>query len=260
VSRALLFLLFIGLCALAAVALLRAAPEAMAPRERPAGENLLANPGFEEGRAPWTDFSEGQLWGEFEIVDSVVRSGTKALYLPVDSSRPRANHATRVFGAVQELRPQHFPKAVTGWYRVEHWEKPEAPDDARPAFVYLQVVVIVVGDPRASQLVYPDRPDASITNYQIRYYLAGASEPVFTMPNAKVQIVNRAEPPLREWVRFELPIAKDFERLWGVTPESYDLVRVLFEARWDRKPRRTKVRADVYYDDLRVTPQQDNAR
>ena len=64
---------------------------------------------------------------------------------------------------------------------------------------------------------------------------------------------------MREWVRFELPIAKDFERLWGVTPENYDLVRVLFEARWDRKPRRTKVRADVYYDDLRVTPQEDNA-
>jgi len=246
------------------VALLRGAPEATAPRQGPAGENLLANPGFEEGRAPWTDFSEGKLWGEFEIVDSIVRSGTKALYLPVDSTRPRANHATRVFGAVQELRPQRFPKAVNGWYRVERWEKPEAPGDARPAFVYLQVVVIVVGDPRASQLVYPDRPESSINNYpinnyQIRYYLAGASEPVFTMPNAKVRIVNEPEPPLREWVRFELPIAKDFERLWGVTPENYDLVRVLFEARWDRKPRRTKVRADVYYDDLRVTPQEDNA-
>jgi len=189
-----------------------------------------------------------------------VRSGNNALYLELDSSRPGAGRSARVLGAVQELRPPRFPKAVTGWYRVERWEKTEAPNHPRPAFVYLQVVVVVVGDPRASQLVYPDQPDASIDNYQIRYYLAGASQPAFTLSNAKVQIVNESGPRLREWVRFELPIAEDFERLWGVTPENYDLVRVLFEARWDRKPPGTKVRAEVYYDDLRVMAQQDGAR
>jgi hypothetical protein len=52
------------------------------------------------------------------------------------------------------------------------------------------------------------------------------------------------------WTHFEVPLRADFERLWGVVPEGYDWLDILFEARWDHMPRGTGVRADVYYDDL----------
>jgi hypothetical protein len=91
-----------------------------------------------------------------------------------------------------------------------------------------------------------------MTNYQVRFYLAGLEEPAFQLSNARVEILKKGPPVQGEWVHFELPVRGDFQRLWGTLPERYDHLSVLFEARWDDMPAGSSVKTDVYYDDLAV--------
>jgi hypothetical protein len=150
-----------------------------------------------------------------------------------------------VFGAYQELRPERFPERLGGFYRVERWEKSDA-----AVKLYLQTVVIVMGDPRAPALVAPDFSRRIIRNYQLRYYLAGLAEPAFHLRNAHIVFEGTAPPRLHEWTRFEVPLRRDVERLWAGPPAEYESLRVLFEARWDELPADGWARADVYFDDL----------
>jgi len=208
--------------------------------------NLLVNPGFEEGSRGWSRH-ESELWGDFQITASPTRSGQGALRLDLSSVEHRS--PTMVFGAYQELTARPFPERVSGSYRVEHWQ-----NEVEGAALYLQVVVVVFGDPRTPEILSPENPRPSTNNYQIRYYLAGAPERVITISNAKVEVVSGDPPRQQQWVHFDLPIRRDFERLWGVVPSDYDSVRFLFEARWDRLRRDAEpaLRATVYYDDLSV--------
>ena len=102
-------------------------------------------------------------------------------------------------------------------------------------------------------MIDPGNSNATINNYQIRYYLSGAAQNAYEMPNAKVRMISTDRPVLKEWVSFSLPVRRGFEALWGVVPKDYTSLRILFEARWDRKPKGTLLQADVYYDDLSVT-------
>jgi hypothetical protein len=215
-----------------------------------ASANLFGNPGFEGGRDGWTHLA-GWYFGAFEVVDSPVRSGRRAAHLPVvwPSGKP-GRQPGRVYGVVQEPDPEHFPDTLSGWYRVETWDTAAAATQ-----LYCQVVVIVWGDPRTPELVSPDDPDPKLQNYQIRYYLTGVTQPPFIVANARHLFVARqASPPLGQWVRFEIPVKRDFQEHWGVVPESYDFIRVMFEARWDGKPDGSGVSADVYFDDLFFGP------
>ncbi len=206
----------------------------------PADEpNLLVNPGFEEGRKGWSADEKSPLWGEFQVAESPTRSGSQSVHLALDSSADATPRPTKVFGVFQDLTVHPFPERVTGYYRVEDWQ-----NETEGTALYLQVVVAVFGNPTA-------RP----TNHQIRYYLAGAREAAVTISNAKIEIRSGDPPPLKEWVRFDLPVRRDFERLWGAVPEDYEKVRFLFEARWDKKrDRGSVVKSNVYYDDLSVVP------
>ena len=214
----------------------------------PAPDNLLENPGFEDGRHGWRAMSGSRYWGDFRIVDTVagpVRSGRRAAHLPVRWEPHLREHAVRVFGVLQQPSPEQFPAMLSGWYRFETWSK-----DAPETDLYAQVVVVVWGDPRAPEIVSPQAPDPRVENYQIRYYLAGIHEPPFTLSNARVKFLGKGPPRLGEWIYFEIPLRDDFRELWGTVPEDYAFVRVLFEGRWDNKPEGTRVRADVYFDDL----------
>jgi hypothetical protein len=153
----------------------------------------------------------------------------------------------KVFGVLQELRPQRFPDLVSGWYRVESWEKGADVTD-----LYLQFVAILWGHPEAPRLVYPDAPNPAIKNVQLRYYLAGVAEPPFALANARLAFVTRELPVEGRWSRFEIHLLRDFERAWGKVPSDYEFLRLLFEARWDNKPVGSRIHADVYYDDLFV--------
>jgi hypothetical protein len=192
---------------------------------------LLVNPGFEEGSRGWSRH-ESELWGDFQIAASPTRSGQGSLHLELNSAEHGS--ATKVFGAYQDITAHPFPSRVSGFYRVERWE-----NEVEGAALYLQAVVVVM---------------EGGNNYQIRYYLAGAPERAISVSNAKVEIVSGDPPRQGAWVQFDLPIRRDFERLWGVVPSDYDTIRFLFEARWDklRRDAEPALRATVYYDDLSV--------
>lgn len=209
----------------------------------PAPPNLLENPGFEDGRDPWTEMGSGS-WGAFEVVDSPVRSGKASAYLPVRWESGRPGQGVKVYGVVQEPAPETFPDVLSGWFRVGDWWK-ESPATS----LYVQVVVIVWDDPKCQELtgIPATQP---IKNYQIRYYLGGIDEPPFVLANARYKFIAKGAPPRDRWVRFEIPIKEDFRELWGHEPSGFSSLRVLFEARWDGKPEGTGVRADVWYDDL----------
>jgi hypothetical protein len=193
--------------------------------------NLLANPGFEEGKEPWYSM-ETSGWGDpFEVSDAVAHSGQYSAHL---SLRPPAQpNPHQVFGAVQSLTPSSFPELLSGFYRVENWKK-------GTEFQYIQFVVIAVLPGDAG-------------NIQIRYLLGGAASEPFEIGNAKFVFVSKEEPLVGEWVHFERNIRDDFQQQWGEAPEDVQELRVFFEARYDT-PTATQpeIGGDVYYDDLYV--------
>jgi len=207
--------------------------------------NLLANPGFEAGREGWSYPTYSKYWKDFEIVESGARAGLRAAHLRLEREPGSPPRRTEISGVVQELRPEVFPERLGGWYRVERWEK-----GSEPMALYLQVVVIVWDDPRIATILQSQRPIGNLRNYQVRYYLVGLEEPPFQLINARLEFVEKGPPRLGVWTHFEVPLRADFERLWGVVPEGYERLRILFEARWDNMPAAAGVRADVYYDDL----------
>lgn len=211
--------------------------------------NLLANPGFEQGREGWSWRESSPHWRDFAIADEPVHGGAAAAHLPLRQPAGAEPRSVVVHGVVQELRPERFPETISGWYRVERWDKSAPETD-----LYLQLVVIVWGDPRTPEIVSPRRPIRRLRNYQLRYYLAGLEEPAFSIRNARLLFVSRGPPPRGEWRRFEVPLRRDFEEQWGVVPEGFESLRVLFEARWDNMPPGSSVHADVYFDDLYVGP------
>lgn len=213
-----------------------------APTDGP--KNVLLNPGFEQGALGWHWLEGNSNWGPFEIVDFPVRSGEKAARLVVDWPLHAPGQAVKVYGIIQEPKDQPFPDRLSGYYRVDAWDRGDPLTK-----LYLQVVVIVWGDPRIRKLVGVAE-DSPLNNYQIRYYLAGLKQIAFRLSNAKLVFVKRGEPELGAWIRFDIPLKEDWMRLWGVVPEGYESIRVLFEARWDQKPAGKPVHAEITYDDL----------
>ena len=218
----------------------------LAPTDVP--ENRLENPGFEAGRAGWTYRDKSRHWQDFEIVAEPTRSGSGAVRLHLLRTPEDPRKSVLVTGVVQALAPDGIPEKVSGWYRVARWEKA-----SERTALYLQFVAILKGDPRTAQLVHPLDPSRgeTLNNYQLRYYLVGLEQPPFDVENARSQFVRRGPPGLDEWVRFEIPLRADFERLWGL-PLEYDQLDLLFEARWDNRPGRSPLDAEVFFDDLFV--------
>ena len=184
-------------------------------------------------------------WGAFEIVGAPTHSGAGAARLNVHALAGQETPTSRVFGVVQELKademPGGFPETLGGWYWVDRW------DPAPPGvFLYMQVVVIAWGDPRTARLV----GDPTIENYQVRFMLGGAGSAPFALSNARYDFVSRGAPQAGEWVRFEIPVRKRFQELWGVVPEGYSFLRILYEARWDHRPATAGIEAAVVFDDL----------
>lgn len=203
-------------------------PTATAPTA-PAG-NLLANPGFEDGDAPWYTIKEES---GFEVVSDLPHEGANSALLRMDD--PESAEGGKVYYLVQEVTPEEFPDVIEGFYRVENWHKGTIRQ-------YLQFVIIAFG---------PSNFPATVSNYQLRYPLAGIDAPPFAIGNAIFVFVDREDPVVGEWVPFSLNVRDDFQRLWGRVPENFERLRLLFEVRWDGKQAGDGApRADVYYDDL----------
>ena len=198
------------------------------------GANLLVNPGFEDGADPWITLDPDT---GFVVSEEFAQSGSSSALLPMrdDIDAEGAN----VYYLVQELTPAEFPDVVRGFYRVENWRQ-GTPDQ------YLQMVIIAFG---------PSNFPAFVSNYQLRYLLAGIDSRPFGINNAQFVFVSEEEPVTGEWVPFELNVKDDFLELWEAVPENFEKLRLLFEVRWDNKvPGSGVPEGDVYYDDLYVGP------
>lgn len=219
--------------AAAAALLLMAAACAGSDGEAPAGANLFLNPGFEDGRDPWFSLKPP----DFILSQDLARSGKASALLPLRALE--GDTGNKIIYLVQELQPRELPEEISGYYRVERWEKGTEKQ-------YVQFVVIVFG---------ADNMPGGFNNHQIRYILSGIDAPPFQIANAKFVFISREEPPLGEWVPFKRNLREDFQELWGAVPEGFENIRVLFEVRYDDKlPGEGPVAADVYYDDLYMGP------
>jgi hypothetical protein len=220
-----------------------AIPTDTPPPTRPLGANLLENPGFEEGEEPWFSL-DSEAWGKpFTVSTRQAHSGSQSALLELrsDDSGPER---TRVYGVVQEVSPEEFPEVLSGWYYVENWRQGTPKQ-------YLQFVVVVFG----AEKLPPEVQSLGVTNFQLRYVLAGVDEPPLQIGNARYVMVGAGEPKEGTWVYFERDIRQDFLDLWGVVPSDYDRIRVLFEVRWDeRSPDDDPSTGNVYYDDLYLGP------
>ena len=194
--------------------------------------NAFANGGFENGTAPWFFLEGNPNWLGFSVIRGLAHSGSSSGRILIDAG-PEARR-TKVYGLIQEVSPPTFPETISGYYRIEKWQRGTPKQ-------YLQFVVIVFGDPLTTKW----------SNHQIRYLLTGVDKPPFGIGNAKFVIIGSKEPVLGEWVRFERKVSEDFKSLWGWVPSGYEKIRVLFEARYDQKGAdASRILAEVYYDDL----------
>jgi hypothetical protein len=193
--------------------------------------NFFVNSSFEFGKDPWFALSSKQ-WEGFSITTHYAQEGKHSAYLALRADS--GTEGSKVFGLIQEVSPKKFPKKISGYYRVEHWQRGTAKQ-------YLQFVVIVQGDPTETRF----------ENYQIRYVLAGIDQPALKIQNAKYLFLGSAKPVQGEWVYFERDVQQDFQKLWGRVPPVFTKLRLLFEARYDeKKSSDAEVFADVYYDTL----------
>ncbi len=200
------------------------APATLAP-----GVNLLVNAGFEEGPEPWISLAPES---GFQLSQTQAHGGTSAALLHMDD--PVGAEGAKVYYLVQEVAPATMPEVVRGYYRVDNWNHATIRQ-------YLQFVIIAFN---------PDN-FPSVSNYQIRYPLAGINSPPFDIGNAYFVFVTREDPVVGEWVPFEVHPKEDFLKYWEKVPEGFDKLRLLFEVRWDGKTAGDGApTADVYYDDL----------
>lgn len=207
----------------------------------PAAGNLLVNAGFEEGNGePWYS-KEG--WGtSFVVSGACVHSGRSSAYLALRSQDAPPGESVRVYGVVQDLRPETFPEVVRGYYYVDRWEQ-------GTPHQYLQFVAIVHNAENIPEGAAP------ATNHQLRYILAGAETQPTQIANARYVMVSREPPVLDQWVPFSFRLRDDFRTLWGEVPRGYQNLAVFFEVRWDnRQPTDGPSAADVFYDDLYLGP------
>lgn len=208
--------------------------------------NLLLNPDFEapkiEGKTDWWSFAgkNTESWVDFSIVEGKGREKSKAAKLHVDSTDRPAK--TAISGVVQEVKGDHVPEKLSGYYFVENFEK-------HTPKLYLQAVVIVWNDYEARQRQLVNAP-----SIQIAYTFTGVKEAPKVMTNRKFIVLGDETPKQGEWVKFEVNPREDFVKLWGIDPGQYEFIRVFFELRYDDLESGTAVtkptKATAYYDDV----------
>jgi hypothetical protein len=200
--------------------------------QTPSQGNVFQNPGLEEGHDPWFSLREPG----FILAEDIARTGEASALLQMRADPQQ--EGTEVFDLVQEVTPEQIPEILSGHYQVTAWTP-------GTRLQYLQFVVIVFG---------ADNLPGDLSNHQIRYILAGIDEEPLVINNAHFVFLDGEDPPLEQWVPFEVNVRDDFQTLWGAAPEGFEKIRVLFEVRYDSKAPGEAPEADVYYDDLYFGP------
>ena len=245
---------------LLAASLIAAQPETTEKAQADEPKNLLVNPSFEEPVAPqaqpvnphvigqWWSFAgpDKPYWRHFEVADDEAAEGEKSVRLTLDSEG--YDGATLIVGATQNVITDTVPTELSGFVRVDDWERGTLRQ-------YAQIVVIVwnVSDNKPRGL--------AAKNYQIAYTFAGIERPPFAIANRKFlfprgDLVDLQGPdgnPVQgEWKRFDLNPREDFMKQWGVDPSDFEYVRVLYEVRYDGRQAQQEPHAHavVHWDDL----------
>lgn len=190
--------------------------------------NLLENPGFEAGEAPWSSLEELS----FERVTNQAHTGEASALLQIATEPEDTGNGRSLL--VQDVTSEEFPEVLSGFYRVENWTK-----GAESQSVKVAVVVF------AADNLMGDFP-----NHQVHYILAGVAPEPDSGGNIRNIHLGSEEPDQDQWVAFQGNVRTDFSDLWGAVPEGYELLRVIFEVGFDNKEEGTPVRGDVYFDDL----------
>jgi hypothetical protein len=200
-------------------------------------ENLLRNGSFEEGREPWFDLTAPSkpYWSTFSISDEHSSQGRYSARLAIDSQSFRTS--VGISGAIQDLTPEHLPRRLSGRIWVEDWKRGTS----------VQYVQVVVAARKPSN--FADFRDIGIQSAVI---LAGVDQPPFEMSNRRFRIAGPVEPPLQQWIPFEIDLHELFGQLWSGVPEGFERFRLFLEARFDQFDHRNDEQAIavVYFDDL----------
>lgn len=224
----------LGLMTMGAIGAARLGPES----------NLFADPSFETTRRgepgqAWHDFADKnpKAWIPYQISDGAAHDGEHAAMLVMDSDVD--GEAQRVYGVYQEVECEVLPRYISGYYRVEDWQRGTTKQ-------YLQVVLIIWNA--------WERPRGlTVPNYQVAITLAGVDEQPLHYMNRAFEITGPLEPVEDEWVFFEFDLHDLFDKHWGVLPRGFDYVRTFFEVRYDNRHRVDAVcKAKVYFDDLYI--------
>lgn len=83
-------------------------------------KNLFVNGSFEQTAAPWFAFHSKQ-WDGFSVTDRYAKEGQHSAYLALRASQE--TQGSKVFGLIQEVSLQKFPAKISGFYRIEDWER-----------------------------------------------------------------------------------------------------------------------------------------
>lgn len=204
-------------------------------------DNLIQNGSFEAGRDPWFSLEKRNTdaWAPFSVVNDFAVDGGASALLDLDNTQ--STYPTRVYGVIQELASQETPAYVSGWYRVEGWQRGTAKQ-------YLQVVLISMQPENIP-------PTARVPNVQVAYALAGVAAAPLNISNRRFVITGPPEPVEGEWQFFEIDVRKIFQDAWGQVPERSRVFRMLFEVRYDnRAATDPPSKAKVYYDSLYAGP------
>ena len=200
------------------------------------GGNELRNPGLEDGKAGWESLTDETWFPSYDLGD-IAHGGTHSVLLRMRGGETQ--EPVLIHGVIQEVTPSQWPEEVRAYYRVEGWQRGTAKQ-------YVQAIVMAWGADNV--------PDRQFPNHQIRYILAGVTEPPFAIRNAKFVFLGPPDPVQGQWVEFRRDIRQDFIDQWGAVPEGFDKIRVMFEVRFDDKQPAEAPAADVYFDDLYLGP------
>jgi hypothetical protein len=188
----------------------------------PSHANLLQNPGFESGMAPWS--TEGH--GAVTISSMGAHGGEHSIELKPGSALNAI--------AMQTLSGNTIPEFVSGFYRTDAW--PVAADHGE-----LEFAVRVTGG------AFPDgRADHTVV-----FLIGGRQSDVPQDPFDlnKYVFLSRAAPTVGAWTYFAYPVADAFKQQFGATPSSVDSVTLSLELGAFEQPLAAR------FDDIYAGPQ-----
>ncbi|HSA59425.1 MAG TPA: hypothetical protein VLJ37_07035 [bacterium] len=210
---------------------------ALVPNARAGEPNLVLNPSFEDDTA-WTS-RQHPGWHRFELTPKRPHSGRRCAQTVLE--KHPVTEGAQIWGALQEFKVSKLPRKIGVWYRIENWKQATGKQ-------YVQVVVMI-HDKRLEKLTTQPQ-------MQVRYILAGLSEPPYPNPvNGRYLMAGPKKPRQGRWVHFERNLVDDFVKAWGWYPENFQRMEIFLEARYDEPvPEGIKVTGEVYWDDAILMP------